>query len=446
MNYIFFFLTKIALIFFIISSFFTNVNKAFIIDNIQEIIRNQCIFQHGNIPKIKVGINAIRIKGGGRARITALFLNYLHKCKIFELFLFNIYQEENEYPIPLDIKRINITRNNPKYLIDKIRKNHIDIFIYQLSYIDEIKKLNELKGVKVIYYIHSSIFYYFYSFDFDFFRLLYQEYKNCKYVLNLVHFENDFLFKKWNITSLLIDNFVTYDYDLINPSDLSSQMIIMIGRIEIIKKFQLGILSMKYIIKEIPNSTMKILLDYKDYRLEDLIYVLQLKDNIEIIPSVQNPEIYLRNASLHILPSFCESFGLVLSEAKLFGIPSILLGLDYLPLSKGGTIIIYDDSPESIAKEAIKILSNKDYRKQLGKEARESMKIYNNENTTNSWIELILSVYNGDKYYELLRQKKKYLSTNESLFHYNKQFNLLKKRIDYFKNYTLTDFDNYLSI
>lgn len=441
--YIFFYLTKIFLIIFVISSFFTIVNKTF---NIEEILQNNCILQNVNIQKVKIGINAITIKGGGRARITALFLNYLSKCKLFQLFLFNIFEVENEYRIPKDVIRIKIIRDNPKYLIDRIKRNHIDIFIYQLSFIDEIKKLNELKGVKVIYYLHSSIFYYFYSLDFAFYKNLYKEYKNCKYLVNLVNFENDFLFRKWNITSIIIDNFVTYEYDSINPSDLSSQMIIMIGRNEIIKKFQLGILSMKYIVSEIPNSTMKILLDMKDYRLTDLIYDLQLKKNIELIENNQNPEIFFMNASLHIFPSFCESFGLVLSEAKLFGIPSILLGLDYLSLSKGGTVIIYDDSPESIAKEAIKILNNKDYRIKLGKEARESMKSYSNEKTSKSWIELILSVYNGDKYYKLLRQKKKYLSINQSLFFYNKQFNLLKRRIDYFQNFTLESFDNFFGI
>ena len=78
--------------------------------------------------------------------------------------------------------------------------------------------------------------------------------------------------------------------------------------------------------------------------------------------------------SLKILPSFSESYSLVLGEAKIFGIPSILCGLDYLTLAKGGTIIIYDDNPHTLAKEAIKILKDDEYRRKLGRQARESMK------------------------------------------------------------------------
>ena len=61
-------------------------------------------------------------------------------------------------------------------------------------------------------------------------------------------------------------------------------------------------------------------------------------------------------SSLKILPSFSESYPQVLGEAKIFGIPSILCGLDHLTLAKGGTIIIYDDNPHTLSKEAIKIL------------------------------------------------------------------------------------------
>ena len=64
------------------------------------------------------------------------------------------------------------------------------------------------------------------------------------------------------------------------------------------------------------------------------------------------PEIYYKN---------------ILSETKIFGIPNILVGLDYISIAKGGTVIIYDDNSISIAKEAIKILKDINYRKELGR-------------------------------------------------------------------------------
>ena len=73
-----------------------------------------------------------------------------------------------------------------------------------------------------------------------------------------------------------------------------------------------------------------------------------------------------------------ESYAMVLSEAKIFGVPSIICGLDYLALAKGSTDIIYDDNPETIAKEAIKILSDYKYRIKLGRDSRLRMKRHTN--------------------------------------------------------------------
>ena len=128
----------------------------------------------------------------------------------------------------------------------------------------------------------------------------------------------------------------------------------MIGRTgDGIKRFELGILAMKTIIKEIPECKMNIIgSHFKD--LERLIRHSNLENYVNITGFHTNFENYLKSASLHILTSLAEAYPMVLSETKIFGIPTILCGLDYLALAEGGTVIIYDDNPETIAKEAIK--------------------------------------------------------------------------------------------
>ena len=175
-------------------------------------------------------------------------------------------------------------------------------------------------------------------------------------------------------------NFITYDFKSISPSDLSSKIILMVGRAnDKFKRFELGIRAMEYIIKEIHECNMKIIsLNNETTFLHDLSYNINIKNNIEFVGFTLKPEIYYKNASLHIFPSISESFGMVLIETKIYGIPNILLGLDYLILSQGGTIIIYDENPESIAKESLKILTNENFRKKLGNEARLSIENINN--------------------------------------------------------------------
>ena len=137
---------------------------------------------------------------------------------------------------------------------------------------------------------------------------------------------------------------------------------------------------------------------------------------------------------------------MVLGEVKIFGIPTILCGLDYLILSKGGTVIIYDDNPLSIAKEAIKILNDYKYRKKLGKEARKSMKRIKNTLIIKKWIKLLFNVYNGiDKlsFSKLFTNYNKLVTEKEANIILKNQMILLKRRIPSLSKLTLDKLESY---
>ena len=367
--------------------------------------------------KIKIGIYTYSFKNGGLQKLTSLILKYFHNIKIYDIYIFTIKgKEDNEYIIPQNVKRINST---------------------------EIEILNQFKNTKIIFYIHQSIFYWIYL-NYFLFKSLYTAYQKSKYIISLVPFENDYLFPKWGIRSILMNNFISYEFNEIIPSDLSSKIILMIGRAEDkLKRFELGIKAMKYIIKEIPNSEMKIISALKPRQLKSLVGFLNLTNNIRFTGYSNRPEIYFKNASLHIFPSISESFGLVLCETKIYGIPNILVGIDYLTIQKGGTIVIYDDNPESIAVEAIKILKNYKIRKQLGENARNSMKVFKNELIVKKWNKIFLSIYNGDNYYQNLRKRDIKISEKSAMEILNNQLNLLKIRTNKFVTTKVNDFFNF---
>ena len=137
---------------------------------------------------------------------------------------------------------------------------------------------------------------------------------------------------------------------------------------------------------------------------------------------------------------------MVLSEAKIFGIPSILFGLDYIALAKGGTVIIYDDNPETIAKEAIKILKDDKYRKELGKEARKSMENIRNNLIAKRWVKLFLSVYkDNNKYFQKLvsEYNKNKMSKKEEEKILNNQLQLWIKRIPILKRFNISKINSF---
>lgn len=206
--------------------------------------------------KIKIGLVSKSLENGGVERSTSLILHYFNKVKIFELFLFTKYgKQNNEYFIDTNIKRVAFSNN----LIELLLQQKIDILIYQIYSPREINILNKIKNLKLIVINNSCFFFWIYMKSYYFFKAYYQAYKNCDYTISLVPFENDYLFKKWGINSILINNFILYEYDNITPSDLSSDIILMIGRgDDKYKRLDLGIKAMKYIINEVPQSEMKI--------------------------------------------------------------------------------------------------------------------------------------------------------------------------------------------
>lgn len=344
---------------------------------------------------------------------------------------------KNEYKLSGNVRRIIIS-----YQLNKLKRHliskKIDIFIYQFYDRPAITKIKGIKNLKVIFYNHSCFLFWIYNKDKFIFQNVYNEYKNSKYVISLVPFENNYLFKNWGINSIYMNNFLTYEYDNVIPSDLSSKKILMIGRAsDQNKRFELGIKTMKFILKEIPDSEMIIISDDKDIiEIKNLVKILEIQNNIKFVGYTTTPEIFFKDASLHIFPSIAEAFPMVLTETKIYGIPNLLVGIDYVSASKGGVLIIYDDNPEIIAKFAINILNNYEYKKKLSKEARISMKKFN-EMLFKKWIKLLLIINKGEYYYQkLLEEESKTFTNNESLI-LERQINLLKKRMTKMENITI---------
>jgi len=201
---------------------------------------------------------------------------------------------------------------------------------------------------------------------------------------------------------------------------------------------------MKHIISEVPQCEMKIISSLNNiYYLLKLTKELNLENLVKFVGYTPNPEIYFKNASVHLFPTLVESFGNVLSETKVHGIPNILVGLDYVTCSHGGTVIIYDDSPLSLANAIIKILKNKRYRKSLGKNARHSMKKFRNYLILKRWVKIIIAIYKGKEYYQKLRDEDKKLPEKESIKLIQNQLNLLKYRKPKFNYITLNNIVNF---
>lgn len=382
---------------------------------------------HNN--SIKIGIY---LSNKENEIFTSLFLEYISKEDIFELFLLISLNDEHNYHIPRNINKIIIDKNKTKEnLINEVDRNKIDILIYQDSNIDEINALNNLKNIKTIFIINLCSFYWLYSDKYDYYKKLLNELRNSEYVISSIPFDNDYIFKNVKINSTFINYFNPYDSnDILIPYNSSSNQILMILNSKYkFNRIDLGIKSMKYIVEEIPDSKMIIVSNLNNTNLKLLVEELNLSNNIVFINNTSNYELYLKYSTLFIFPSIAETFPLILYQTKRQGIPNIVTGLDYIPLSKGGVVNVNDDQPETISKEAIKILKDEDYRIKLSKEAKESMNDFKNELISKKWVELLLTINEGKDNYNKKRMNQKRISEKEIIQILENQEKLMNLRM-----------------
>ena len=138
-------------------------------------------------------------------------LQYYRQCYSTDNNLNKKGKEENEYPISKNIKRVNINSRSGD-LLKIIKREKIDILIYHFYYHVEMKSLNKLRNTKIIYYNHSCFLIWIYALFFHYFQTTYEVYRKSKYIISLVPFESDYLLKKWGINSILMRNYITYEY------------------------------------------------------------------------------------------------------------------------------------------------------------------------------------------------------------------------------------------
>ena len=135
---------------------------------------------------------------------------------------------------------------------------------------------------------------------------------------------------------------------------------------------------------------------------------------------------------------------MALNEAKAYGLPCVTFDVDYSIPYRSGVIKVEMFNYKELAKEAIKLLKDYNYRIKMGREAKLSLNDFNNEITTNLWGRLFNALLNGEEEFQKLRQEieNKYYNEESAEKHLEKQLNYLKIYNKYFRCHSLQNFSN----
>lgn len=185
-------------------------------------------------------------------------------------------------------------------------------------------------------------------------------------------------------------------------STLSNKIIISVGRLDKQKSFDKALLIWKEVQKKYPDWEYHIYGQGEDKNILDkIIKENDLSKNTFIHNPEKNIQKVYTNASILIMTSIFEGWGLVLTEAMSTGIPCVAYGC------KCGPKDIIDNGINGfcIPEEDIKrfqtalesLIANENLRHKMGNAAYHKSQQYNCNNIMQQWITLFNELYDENK-------------------------------------------------
>ncbi len=202
---------------------------------------------------------------------------------------------------------------------------------------------------------------------------------------------------------------------------------------------------MAEILKEVPDAKLTILgLNPPEY-LKKFAEKLKIENSI-IWPgfSTNISEFYL-NTSVLLVPCLSEAYRMVINEGKAHGLPIVAFNVEYEPSLQSGVITVEMLNYKAMAKEAIKLLKNYEYRKTKGEEAKLSLNNYlDNNGIVEIWGKLFNSLVNNKDGYKKLQEEieKKYYNETQAKDHLEKHYKYAQQFNEYFRCHSFEDFTN----
>ncbi|MFX1363463.1 MAG: glycosyltransferase [Promethearchaeota archaeon] len=169
---------------------------------------------------------------------------------------------------------------------------------------------------------------------------------------------------------------------------------ITIGRLHELKRHRDLIIAFSRVKSEIINAKLFIIGDGSLRKeLEELIKQKDLENDIILLGLVENPYSYLSKSDIFVLSSKYEVFPMVLLEALACGLPIISTNCKTGPqeiLNNGqyGILTKVMDSDE-LAEKMIYLAKNEDFREKYAKKSLERAKIFDINNISEEWFDLI---------------------------------------------------------
>lgn len=187
---------------------------------------------------------------------------------------------------------------------------------------------------------------------------------------------------------LSFDKIISYD-ELVKKKETKS--FIWFGRMAKAKGVDLLLKSYKKYLELGGTWELKMVGNGPEYEnIKKEIEILNLKDKIKIYDFTKNVEKYLKTSDVFLFPSRWEGFGLTLTEAMSYGLPTVCYKLNpFLEITEGfqSCIMIECFDYDAFA-NAMKKIEDKDLRTVMGREALANAEVFSGAKIIEEWKKL----------------------------------------------------------
>ncbi|MDO4209888.1 MAG: glycosyltransferase [bacterium] len=172
-----------------------------------------------------------------------------------------------------------------------------------------------------------------------------------------------------------------------NPG-ASSQTIISLGRLTPQKDFAMLLRAWHIVSKAVPTANLAIYGDGPERNmLERLAVRLGISGSVSLNHSVSDVEAVYRRASLLVMSSRFEGFGMVILEAMQRGVAVVSVDAPHGPrdLLGGGGGILTERSAQALADAIIRLLTDPDLTQRIGHDATKAAERYDKDRIISMW-------------------------------------------------------------
>jgi len=178
---------------------------------------------------------------------------------------------------------------------------------------------------------------------------------------------------------------------------LKNKIAIAVGRHSAEKQFDLLLKIWQKVVKDYPDWTLKIFGESDNEKtLESLVKKLEIGTQVELHPPTKSITAEYANASMLLNTSSSEAFGLVIIEAMAYGLPAIAFestsGPKMLIDNGANGYLIKSFDNDAYANKIKQLIDSETLIRELGKNAKKSVKKFDIDIIMKQWHELLQSL------------------------------------------------------